>query len=296
MGGDIMINKTLSLILVVLMIAGPRAKCPEPVKILCVGNSFSQDSVYYLYDIAESAGVDVIVGNLHFSGCSLQRHEMNAGENLKAYSYQKWTSSEMVEEKNKAMKEVLLDENWDYIIFQQSSENSGFYNTYQPYLNNLINYVKSISKNPNVKLALNMTWAYSENSSNEGFAGYNFNQFNMYRYITESYKQAIDETEVDLIIPCGTAIQNARTNEHLISIGDQLTNDGYHLEKDMGRYIAGLTLFEALIVRNENLDLDINDGVIFVPNRKIITEDLAELAKSSVIEAVNTPYRITIIH
>ena len=73
-----MINKTISLILALMLMAAPHVKCPETVKILSIGNSFSQDSVYYLYDIAESAGVNVVIGNLYFSGSSLQRHEMNA--------------------------------------------------------------------------------------------------------------------------------------------------------------------------------------------------------------------------
>ena len=291
-----MINKTISFILALVMMAGPNVKCPETIKILSIGNSFSQDSVYYLYDIAKSAGVNVIIGNLYYSGSSLEIHETNAKKNLKAYSYQKWTSSEITEEKNKTMKEVLLDEDWDYITFQQSSENSGLYNTYQPYLNNLIDYVKSTANNPNVKLALNMTWAYSTDSKNKGFTVYSYNQFNMYRCVAESYKQALEETEIDIIIPCGTAIQNARTNKHLIAVGNELTSDGYHLEKGMGRYIAGLTLFETLIVNDKSLDLNIYDDVTFIPDTKNSTEDLARIAKSSVIEAVNTPYTITKIH
>lgn len=291
-----MINKTISLILALLIMAGPNVKCPETIKILSIGNSFSQDTVYYLYDIAKSADINVIIGNLYYSGSSLEIHEKNSKGNLKAYSYQKWTSSEMTEEKNKTMKEVLLDENWDYITFQQSSENSGLYNTYQPYLNNLIEYVKATVKNPGVKFALNMTWAYSTDSKNKGFGVYSYNQFNMYRCIAESYKQALRETEADIIIPCGTAIQNARTNKYLITEGNELTSDGYHLEKGMGRYIAGLTLFEALIVKDKGLDINIYDDVTFVPDTKNTADNLAPLAKKSVIEAVNTPYAITKIH
>ena len=180
----------------------------------------------------------------------------------------------------------------DYITFQQSSENSGLYDTYQPYLNDLVDYVKSISKNSNAKFALNTTWAYSSGSSNKGFAYYSYNQFNMYRCIVESNKQAIEETEIDIIIPCGTAIQNARTNEHLNAIGNQLTNDGYHLENGIGKYIAGLTFFETLI-NDKNLDLNIYNDVTFIPETKNETVELAHIAKKSVIKAVNYPYTIT---
>jgi hypothetical protein len=291
MGGDKMINKTISLLLTLLMIAGPQVKYPETVKILSIGNSFSQDALYYLYDIAESAGINVVIGNLYYSGGSLKTHEANAKNNLNAYSYHKWTSEGMTEAKNKTMKEIILDEKWDYITFQQSSEDSGLYGTYQPYLNNLISYVKSLQ--PDAKFALNMTWAYSTDSGNNGFANYNYNQFNMYRSITEAYKQALDETEIDILIPCGTAIQNSRTNEQLSAIGDQLTSDGYHLDEGMGRYIAGLTFFEALIVRDKNLDLNIYEDVTFIPSTITSTEELANVAKKAVIEAIKDPYITT---
>ena len=283
-----MINRTISLLLAFMMIVGAQVKYPETVKILSIGNSFSQDALYYLYDIAESAGVNVVIGNLYYSGSSLKVHEMNAEKNIKAYSYHKWTSEGMTVEKEQTMKEAILDENWDYITFQQSSEDSGLYGTYQPYLNNLINYVKSLQ--PDAKFALNMTWAYSTNSGNNGFANYNFNQLNMYCAITESYKQALDETEIDIIIPCGTAIQNGRTNKYLNAVGDQLTSDGYHLDEGMGRYIVGLAFFEALIVKDNNLDINIYDDVTFIPNTKNSTEELASVAKKAVIEAMRYPY------
>lgn len=291
-GGDSMVNKTISLLLAIVMATGLSVEFPETIKILAIGNSFSQDAAYYLYNIAESAGVNVIVGNLYYSGGSLEVHDLNSKNNLKAYSYQKWTSSGMTEKKDLTMKEVIVDENWDYITFQQSSEKSGQYSTYQPHLNNLIRYAKSISTNPKVEFALNMTWAYSRNSDNNGFAKYRYSQFHMYRSIAEAYKQAIKESEIDIIIPCGTAIQNARTNEDLNIVGDELTRDGFHLEEGMGRYIAGLTFFETLIVRDNNLDIDIYNDVTFIPNTKNSNEDLAYIAKESVMEAMKYPYII----
>lgn len=285
-----MINKTISLLLSIMIMVGPHVKYPETIKILSIGNSFSQDALYYLYEISKSAGVNIIAGNLYYSGSSFKTHDINAKNNLKAYSYQKWTPEGMTEVKNQTMKEVIIDENWDYITFQQSSEDSGLYSTYQPYLNNLINYVKERATNTNVKFAFNMTWAYATDSKNKGFTNYNYDQFIMYHSIVESYKAAIEETEIDIIIPCGTAIQNCRTNKHLSAVGDQLTSDGYHLDKGMGRYIAGLTFFEALIVKDKKIDVDIYQDISFIPSLKNSTEELAYLAKKAVIEATKTPY------
>lgn len=262
------------------------------IKILCIGNSFSQDTVYYLYDIANSAGINIIIGNLYSSGCSLERHYTYALNNEKAYSYYKWTSPDMITEEDQTMSEAVLDEEWDYITFQQASEYSGIYSTYQPYLNYLIAYVKGMALNPDVKLALNMTWAYSHNSTNNGFSRYSRDQKIMYDSIINAYKQAAYDTGIDILIPCGTAIQNARTNKNLKAVGNELTSDGYHLDLGMGRYIAGLTLFET-IIKEENINRDLYEDVKFIPNTINSTEDLAYLAKKAVKNAVAEPFTIT---
>lgn len=44
------------------------------MKILAIGNSFSQDATRYLQDIAASAGENLFVRNLYIGGCSLEMH------------------------------------------------------------------------------------------------------------------------------------------------------------------------------------------------------------------------------
>lgn len=263
------------------------------IKILSIGNSFSQDTAYYLYDIAKSADMNIIVGNLYSSGCSLERHWNYASNNEKAYIYYKWASHDMMVTEDLTMKDVLLDEDWDYITFQQSSGESGIYSTYQPYLNKLITYVKKNAIKPNVKFALNMTWAYASISNNENYAYYGYNQYIMFNEIVNSYKQASLETGIDILIPCGTAIQNARTNKYLRAVGNDLTSDSYHLNTGIGRYIAGLTLFET-IIKEENIDRDLNDDVKFTLPIKD-GETLTKLAKKAVKNAVIDPYNIQVI-
>lgn len=266
---------------------------PKTIKILAIGNSFSEDAAYWLYDIAKSAGVDVIVGNVYFSGCSLKTHWNNASNNNATYTYYKWTSSTMEKLEKQTMKSCILDERWDFITFQQASPDSGIYSTFQPYLNNLIGYTKGISRNKNVKLALNMTWAYAENSTNENFETYNSDQRIMYSSIINSYKQASYDSNIDIIIPCATAIQNARTNSLLRGVGNELTLDGYHLEEGIGRYIAGLTYFETLIVKNWDKENKAINEVAFVPNANDSNIQLISLAKNAVKNSILKPYEIT---
>ncbi|HPB79201.1 MAG TPA: hypothetical protein PK422_03295, partial [Sedimentibacter sp.] len=55
----------------------------------------------------------------------------------------------------------------------------------------------------------------------------------------------------------------------------------------------GLTFFETLVINDKNLDLNIYDDVTFIPDTKNERADLADIAKKSVIKAVNYPYIIT---
>lgn len=62
----------------------------KTVRILAIGNSFSQDAVeQYLHELAEAEGISTIIGNMFIGGCSLERHVKNARDNAPAYAYRK---------------------------------------------------------------------------------------------------------------------------------------------------------------------------------------------------------------
>ena len=62
----------------------------DTVRILAIGNSFSEDAVeQHLYDLAKEEGVPVIIGNMYIGGCSLERHVNNARNDAPAYRYRK---------------------------------------------------------------------------------------------------------------------------------------------------------------------------------------------------------------
>lgn len=66
------------------------AQTDKVVRILAIGNSFSEDAVeQHLHDIAAADGKDVIIGNMYIGGCSLKKHLANAKENKPAYKYRK---------------------------------------------------------------------------------------------------------------------------------------------------------------------------------------------------------------
>ena len=75
---------------ILLLLAGGVYAQQKTVRILAIGNSFSQDAVeQYLHELAEAEGISTIIGNMFIGGCSLERHVKTARENAPAYAYRK---------------------------------------------------------------------------------------------------------------------------------------------------------------------------------------------------------------
>lgn len=216
------------------------------IRILAIGNSFSQDAVETnLYELARAGGYDAVVANLYIGGCSLETHLKNV-RNYEStpYSYRKISKSGKTTNDKYSISKAISEEPWDYICYQQVSSLSGVFSTFEaslPMLKTIVNASAKV-KNPHVMTMLHQTWAYAQNSTHSGFANYNKDQMQMYEAIVDAYIQAQELIDANIVIPAGTAIQNARTS----FLGDKLTRDGYHLEVTYGRFIAACTWYEAI--------------------------------------------------
>lgn len=249
------------------------------LKILTIGNSFSDDSMEYVYQVAKAAGVEtVVLGNLYIGGCSLATHLSNAKNDSGSYTYRTNTTGSWSSKSGVSIKTAVESDDWDFISFQQASPNSGEANTYDD-LVALMNIVEPL--NPSARLVWHMTWAYQQNSTHSGFSKYNKDQMTMYNSILNAVQtKVVTNDRIEIIIPAGTAIQNARTSY----VGDTLTRDGYHLSNDLGRFIGSLTFVKALT------ELSI-DNITYMPNGVDANELL--MAIESVNNAVKTPFSVT---
>lgn len=217
---------------------------PEPLRVLAIGNSFSEDAVeQYLYNLAAEEGLELVIGNAYRGGQGLNSHWNDIQNNTNTFEYRKIVKGSRTNTTGQALSTIITDEPWDIVTFQQVSQDSGRPDTYEPYLGNLIDYLLGLTTNPNVKVGMHQTWAYAQNSTHGGFANYGNNQMTMYNAIVDAVNQAVaNHDELTFVIPSGTAIQNARTS----ILGDNLNRDGYHLDYGIGRYIAACTWLEAV--------------------------------------------------
>lgn len=266
---------------ILLLLAGGAYAQQKTVRILAIGNSFSQDAVeQYLHELAEAEGISTIIGNMFIGGCSLERHVKNARDNAPAYAYRKIGTDGKKREKGKmSLETVLADEDWDYVSLQQASPFSGMYETYEASLPELIEYVKARLPKK-TKLMLHQTWAYASTSRHSGFKNYNCNQLTMYQAIADAVKKAAKANKIKIVIPSGTAIQNARTS----FIGDHLNRDGYHLDVKIGRYTAACTWFERIFKHNVV-------GNPYAPEG--LDEARKAVAQKAAHAAVKHPYKVT---
>lgn len=255
---------------------------PKSIKILAIGNSFSDDATEHLWGILKDAGIEeVIVGNLYIGGCSIDTHWSNMKNDKAAYTFY-YNKTGTKTQSTQSVRYALELEEWDYITVQQVSQNSGQPETLGN-LQNVLDYVNQHKKNPDAKIYWHSTWAYQQNTSHNGFNNYGKDQMTMYQAIIDTY-QYIDEKypSIEGILPSGTAIQNLRTSY----LGDTLTRDGYHMTYDVGRYTAALTWCCMLT------GIDANE-IDWLPMEYLNIGDDIDAIREAVNNAVANPYEVT---
>lgn len=212
------------------------------IKILAIGNSFSQDATYYLHQIAAADHVDMKVVNLYIGGCSLERHWDNIRNDAQEYLYEENGRSA---EEYVSVSQALEMEKWDYVVTQQVSHDSGILETYYPYIEYMAAYIKE--KAPQAEFLLQETWAYETDSLHSGFGKYNRDQQEMYEKVSAAYRSVAKRIGVRLI-PCGDAVQELRKKEPFLygQGGVPVCRDGFHMNVIYGRYLLAAVWYKTL--------------------------------------------------
>ena len=212
----------------------------DTIRLLCIGNSFSWDAVEQeLSPLCTAAKQPIVIGNLYYGGCSLQQHYNFLQADTAAYSFRYIKDGIRTVTEPYSLREALRLQQWDYISLQQASGDSGIDSTFEPYLTALIDTVRKYQ--PTAHLCWMMTWAYAADSNHPHFPRYNSNQTTMNEAILTCVQNVLNHHPELILVPCGTAVQNAR---HYL--GDVLCRDGYHLNLTYGRYTAACTWLEVL--------------------------------------------------
>ena len=225
------------------------------MRVLAIGNSFSEDATRYLNQAAICSGVKIDVANLVIGGCPLEWHYQNMLSGAERYylDFNGVRTGFMV-----SLSDALLCSHWDVITIQQVSHQAPFYDKYVPYIHELAAYIRKCA--PKAKLLLQQTWPYEEGSARLTQELKYEKSADMLRDIIDAYGRAAEEIGADGIIRSGEMMYKLSEN----GIG-KVHRDTFHAGLGAPRYALSLlwlrTLCKVSVTGNDfsNFDVPVTD-------------------------------------
>ena len=267
------------------------------LKVLDIGNSYTQDAQTYLPRIIAASGIDTDFSLYRafrpsasfktWVDCWNDSDNENYSIDFCAGTSLGGISGSGSASDGALFRKALQSVKWDIILIHQVSTYSNDYSLWEGdgaggYLQELIRIIRVT--NPQATIGYLMThsyrgtyWANSEGSS-----------YQRWRNIADATKRLKLEYDIDFIIPYGTAVQNLRAS----SLNDsyEFSEDGTHMGAGLGDYVAGCCYFESLLAPRYGVsiwgntfrltDLDESKG-----GRRNITDQTAVVAQKAAILA-----------
>lgn len=211
------------------------------MKILSIGNSFSDDAQRYLKEIADAEGVEMETLNLCIGGCSLETHAANIDSDEKAYLFH--YNGDVNREDLISLREGVTMREWDVVTLQQVSRLSFKDDTFYPHIYKLADYIRE--KLPNAKIYIHQTWAYENGSPRSLEVTDGRGAAYMLDGIRAAYSRAKKEIGASGVIPSGELM-------HLLEVGgaEGIYRDTFHAGYGLGRYAIGLLWFKLFTGRD----------------------------------------------
>lgn len=252
---------------------------PRPLKILAIGNSYTNNATEYISKIAESMGLEIKAASLYKDGCMIQGHleRYEAYEKLGHDAYYASSNSikyihlnvnGVADTKILSMQEAIASDDWDFIVMHQAPNScdklSKYWTEENPDIVTLYNYIQTeLNKNNNTKceIVFNQGWSFAhEMSIDNNYKWYPVDYENtrdFFLKIEETVAEAVKivQREVGLdapldIIPSGEAMQLAKDEfgfGDTYGQADSLYADFIsHLSAPIGRYMIANLWIEKL--------------------------------------------------
>lgn len=205
------------------------------MRILVISNRFCIDATHYLHQIGKAAGRLVDVITISNGNSSLECHYrsmLNGKENYDLICNGTRTGFCV------SLEQALLSNQFDVVTLQQTNANSPDADSYQPYAQELYDFIKQCQ--PTAKVLMHQNWAYADGSDKLTAVGYDSAKA-MLADIQNAYAQCSEDLGADGIIPCGEMMMQ------LLDRGvESVHKDGQYASPALGRYALGLLWFRML--------------------------------------------------
>ena len=265
----------------------------KSLKVLAIGNSFVDDPMAYLDAIVRNSGINrnqLCVYSAVKSSSSLDFWATTC-KNGDSVTITRRTGALTMPVLRAPLAEFLAID-WDVVTVQQVSSMAQNTQSFNPSLVYLISQIRNLCPNKNVVIAWQQVWSYWGGDLETSIL--NWQKINEAAIITYDYG-------IDMIIPTGTAIQNARGTS--LNTPHGLLRDNKHLSYGAGRYVAACTWFEALIAPVYGVSVVGNTAVHAITDNEQssiyetvpVTDDNRSLCQQCAAAAVANPSQITVI-
>ena len=265
----------------------------KALKVLAIGNSFVDDPMAYFDKIIRSSGIDrsnLCVYSAVKSSASLD-YWANVCDDSTIVSLHRRSGLLEMPVVEGPLTEILAQD-WDVVSVQQVSTLAQDTTKLLPSLPYLVNVIRSKCPNKDVVIAWQQVWSFWNEAKGMAASIQNWQNINVVVKHTLYYG-------VDIVIPTGTAIQNARGTT--LNTPHGLLRDDKHLAYGAGRYVAACTWFEALIAPVFDVSVVGNTAVHAITyneqNNSIyetvpVTNENRTLCQQCAAAAVSHPYEL----
>ena len=228
----------------------------ETLRVLDIGNSYTDDATHYLPLLTEASGIDVsdmclykaVRGGASFKNwCDIYDDK----DTTSSYAISKVIGGLNANISGKAAKgngekfrNTLSDNEWDLIIIHQVSTYAPYYERWEENSDagHLSDFLRLIRKHqPQATIGFLLVHSYWDDYSKNKEKS----SLERWKLIAESAKKLSADYNIDFIIPYGTAIENLRASS--LNNEYDLTIDGTHCASGLADYTAACCYFQSLL-------------------------------------------------
>ena len=275
----------------------------EQLRVLDIGNSYTNDSTHYLPQLVSAAGIDVsnmcLYKAIRASGSFRHWYDVYHDKDTVSYSVSKVLGGLTADISGTAaigngemFRNTLNNNKWDLIIIHTRSEYAPYYDTweltgYDGYLKELIRTIRTAQPFATIGfLLVHSYWGDFANNTEKS-------SLERWKLIAESAKKLSANYGINFIIPYGTAIQNIRASS--LNNEYDLTADGSHCSDGLADYTASCAYFQSLIAPRYGVSVLGNTARITVTQTEqypsiSVTDENAPIAQKAAILATYDYY------
>ena len=275
------------------------------LKVLDIGNSYTNDATDMLSLIVKASGSDVsdmcLYKALRSSGSFKNWYDRYYDNDNYDYSISKVLGGINAKIKTgkesgtngTLFRECLEKEKWDIIIIHQVSNYAPYYDkwltsTSSGYLIELLNLLRDLQPQAIIGfLLVHSSWdEYRGNTEKSSFE--------RWKLIANSVKRLCEDFSISFVIPYGTAVENLRSSS--LNNEYDLTMDGTHCGYGLCRYTAACCYYESLIAPRSGISVLGNSAIYDASNSSStypsvsVTRENALIAQKAAVSATNNWY------